>query len=235
MFIKNGIPLYYQLKEYLLKTIEESYKPGDLLPSEGEIEKQYGVSRITVRKAIEELAREGIVVKKQGKGTYVMEQKVLYDANTIGSLTQRLIQEDRHLETQSIEYILLTDAHHVKDILQCQELLCIKRFRLLDGQPFAIMHNYIAVDRVPDIEERFGIESLYTFYREAYGITFAQAEETVEARAATEEQARLLEIEPNAPLLSLQRLSFDAKGKPIEFSDLLIKANMYRHKIRLTA
>lgn len=235
MFIRNGIPLYYQLKEYLLQRIESEFKPGDLLPSETEIEKEYKVSRITVRKAIEELAREGIVVKKQGKGTFVQEKKVRYDANTIGSLTQRLSRENRQLETRSIEYIYLSDAHHVKDLLPCDTLLCIKRFRLLDGQPFAIMQNYICPDRVPEIETRFTIESLYTFYQEVYGITFSQAEETVEARAATVEQARKLEIEPNAPLLSLRRLSYDDHGNPIEFSDILIKGNMYQHKIRLTS
>jgi DNA-binding GntR family transcriptional regulator len=235
VFSKNGIPLYHQLKEYLLKSIETEYQAGDLLPSEGEIEKKYQVSRITVRKAIEELARDGIVIKKQGKGTYVMDQKVLYDANIIGSLTQRLSKENRHLETRTIEYILLTDEHHVKEMLGCTKLLCIKRFRVLDENPFAIMHNYICADRVPDIEKRFTIESLYTLYREAYGIVFSQAEETVEARAATREQARLLEIEENAPLLSLQRLSFDRTARPIEFSDILIKSNMYKHKILLSS
>ncbi len=235
MFRQNGIPLYLQLKEYLLKSIETEYRPGDRLPSEGEIERQYGVSRITVRKAIEELAREGIVSKKQGKGTFVMEPKVLYDANTIGSLTQRLAKENRQLSTRSIEYILITDEHHVKDMLGCKRLLLIKRFRVLDGKPFAIMHNYICADRVPQIESRFTIESLYTFYQETYGIVFAKAEEIVEARAATREQARMLEIEENAPLLSLQRLSFGPDGEAIEFSDILIKANMYKHKIHLSA
>jgi len=235
VFTKNGIPLYLQLKEYLLKSIENDYKAGDLLPSESEIERQYGVSRITVRKAIEELARDGIVVKRQGRGTFVMDQKVLYDANIIGSLTQRLSSENRHLETRSIEFILLTDEHHVKEMLGCDRLLLIKRFRVLDEKPFAIMHNYICADRVPEIEERFTIESLYTFYREAYGITFSRAEETVEARAATREQARMLEIEENAPLLSLQRLSFDRNGRAIEFSDILIKSNMYKHRILLSS
>ncbi len=235
MFTKNGIPLYLQLKEYLLKSIESEYQAGDLLPSEGAIERQYGVSRITVRKAIEELAREGIVVKKQGKGTFVVGQKVLYDANIIGSLTQRLSRENRQLETRMLEYILLTDEHHVKEMLGCERLLLIKRFRVLDATPFAIMFNYICADRVPGIEERFDIESLYTFYYDAYGIVFAKAEETVEARAATREQAKLLEIEEKAPLLSLQRLSYDRHGKAIEFSEILIKANMYKHKIRLSA
>ena len=234
MFNKNGIPLYYQLKEYLLKEIEAQYQAGDLLPSEGEIEQKYGVSRITVRKAIEELSREGIVVKKQGKGTFVMEQKILYDANVIGSLTQRLEMQKHQLKTESIEYITISEAHHVKELLKCDTLLCIKRFRMLDGAPFALMLNYIDIDKVPKLKKKFNIESLYTFYKELYGITFYHAEETVEAKASTKAQAHKLKIPPGTPLLCLQRLSYDKHNNPIEYSDIVIKANMYKHKIILS-
>jgi len=234
MFSKNGIPLYYQLKEYLLQEISTHYQTGDMLPSEGEIEKEYGVSRITVRKAIEELSREGIVIKKQGKGTFVMEQKILYDANIIGSLTQRLEEQKHQLQTQSIEYITITEAHHVKELLGCDTLLCIKRFRLLDGNPFALMLNYIDPNRVPDIRENFDVESLYTFYKKQYNISFYHAEETVEAKAATKEQSNKLKVPQNAPLLYLQRLSYDKTDTAIEYSDIAIKADMYKHKIALS-
>jgi len=233
MFNKSGIPLYYQLKEYLLKEIGDQYHPGDLLPSEAEIEKRYGVSRITVRKAIEELSREGIVIKKQGKGTFVQEEKILYDANIIGSLTQRLEAQNHQLQTQSIEYITITEAHHVKQLLQCDTLLCIKRSRTLDGIPFALMLNYIDPARVPGLQEKINQESLYAFYKEAYNISFYHAEETVEAKAATKEQAKKLHIAEKTPILCLQRLSYDKKNRPVEYSDIAIKADMYKHKIVL--
>ena len=234
MFSKNGIPLYYQLKEYLLQEIKKNYQAGDLLPSEGEIEKKYGVSRITVRKAIEELSHEGIVVKKQGRGTFVMEQKILYDANIIGSLTQRLEAQKHQLKTKSIEYITITEAHHVKEMLDCDTLLCIKRFRILDGVPFALMLNYIDARKVPKLQEKFNMESLYTLYKEQYNISFYHAEETVEAKSATKEQAKKLQIAENTPLLCLQRLSYDKQSRPMEYSDIVIKADMYKHKIVLT-
>ncbi len=235
MFSKNGIPLYFQLKEHILKDINTNYKANDILPSESEIEEKYGVSRITVRKAIEELSREGIVVKKQGRGTFVREQKILYDANIIGSLTQRLTKQNHQLETKSIEYIIIKDEHHAKELLKCKTLLCIKRFRTLNDKSFALMLNYIDIDKVPNLEKKFDIESLYTFYNKTYGIKFYHAEETVEAKAATKEQAKRLELEENSPLLSLQRLSFDKNNNPIEYSDIVIKADMYKHKIILSS
>jgi len=234
VFNKNGIPLYYQLKAYLLQEIKEKYQPGDLLPSESEIERKYGVSRITVRKAIEELSREDIVVKKQGKGTFVLEQKILYDANIIGSLTQRLEAQKHQLKTESIEFRGITQAHHVKELLHCDTLLCIKRSRTLDGTPFALMLNYIDASKVPELKKRFNIESLYTFYKEQYDITFWHAEETVEAQSATKEQAKALHITENTPLLCLQRLSYDKQNRPIEYSDIVIKADRYKHKIILS-
>jgi DNA-binding GntR family transcriptional regulator len=163
-----------------------------------------------------------------------MEQKILYDANIIGSLTQRLEAQKHQLKTKSIEYITITEAHHVKELLDCDTLLCIKRFRILDGIPFALMLNYIDARKVPNLQEKFDMESLYTLYKEQYNISFYHAEETVEAKSATKEQARKLQIAENTPLLCLQRLSYDKQNRPTEYSDIVIKADMYKHKIVLT-
>ena len=234
MFEKNGIPLYIQLKNEILKDIRENYKPTDLTPAEGELEKFYHVSRITVRRAIEELVKEGILVKKQGKGTFVKEQKILYDANSIGSLTQRLKKQNHLLKTKSIEFEIIESDHYVKELLDCDILLCIKRFRVLDDVPFALMKNYFDIKKVPSLKEKFQIESLYTFLKKQYSIEFYSAEETVEAKAASKEDAQALNINEKYPLLSLHRLSFDKHNKPIEYSDIVIKADMYKHKIILS-
>jgi DNA-binding GntR family transcriptional regulator len=234
LFLKNGIPLYIQLKNELLKDIRENYKPNDIIPPEGELEKRYEVSRITVRRAIEELGKEGILLKKQGKGTFVKEQKILYDANSIGSLTQRLEKQNHHLKTKTIEFEIIKDEHLVKDLLECDVLLCIKRFRVLDDVPFALMKNYLDITRVPNIKEKFKIESLYTFLKEQYSIEFYNAEETVEAKAASKSDAKKLGIDEKYPLLSLHRLSFDKHNRPIEYSDIVIKSDMYKHKIKLS-
>ncbi|WP_072681150.1 GntR family transcriptional regulator [Arcobacter sp. LA11] len=234
MFSKNGIPLYVQLKNKLQKDISENYEPGELLPSELKIEKEYEVSRITVRKAIELLERENILERKQGSGTFVKEQKILYDANSIGSLTQRLSKQNHKLTTKSISFEIIEEDHYVKELLQCDTLLCIKRFRELNGVPFALMRNYLDLKRVPNLEEKFNIESLYTFLKDEYSIEFYNAEETVEAKDATKEESLKLGIKENASLLSLHRLSFDKNNKPVEYSDIVIKADMYKHKIILS-
>jgi DNA-binding GntR family transcriptional regulator len=234
LFENNGVPLYVQLKHKLLQEIKSNYKPNDLLPAESQLLKLYKVSRITVRKAMEDLEREGIIVKKQGKGTFVREKKILYDANSIGSLTQRLSKQNHSLQTKTIEFEIIKTEHYVKDLLHCDALLCVKRFRILDGVPFALMLNYIDIKKAPNLQENFKIQSLYTFLKQEYKIEFYKAEETVEARAATKQEAKKLGIKENAPLLSLHRLSYDKNNKPIEFSDIVIKSDMYKHKIILS-
>ncbi|WP_072681152.1 GntR family transcriptional regulator [Arcobacter sp. LA11] len=236
MFAKNGIPLYLQLKEKLLEDIKLNYKVNDIIPAEGKLEKKYEVSRITVRKAIEELEKDNVVIKKQGKGTYVQEQKILYDANSIGSLTQRLSKQKHLLTTKSISFEIIEkeEEHFVKDMLNCDKLLCIRRTRLLDEVPFALMINYFDVNTVPDIDKKLNLESLYAFLKEEYNIEFYNAEEIVEAKAANESESEKLNIKEGSPLLSLKRLSYDKNNKPIEYSNLVIKADMYKHKIILS-
>jgi len=234
LFSKNGIPLYIQLKEKILKDIKENYKAGDIILTEAKFEAKYEVSRITVRKAIEQLEKDNIIEKKQGKGTFVKEQKILYDANSIGSLTQRLTKQNHALKTKSIEYEIIEGEHYVKDLLKCDTLLCIKRFRVLDDVPFALMLNYLDINKVPNLERNFKIESLYTFLKDEYSIEFYNAEETVEAKDASQAESDKLEIKKDASLLSLHRLSFDKNNNPVEFSDIVIKANMYKHKIILS-
>lgn len=235
MFTRNGIPLYVQLKEKLKKDIKENYNPNDKIPPEGDLVEKYHVSRITVRKAIEELEKENIVEKKHGYGTFVKEKTVTYDANIIGSLTQRLLKQNRTLttKTKSFEIIEKDKNHFVKEFLNCDRLLVIKRTRLLEGEAFALMTNYFDINAVPDLEKKLNLESLYSFIKKEYGIILHSSDETIESVAADAFQAEQLEIDVGKPLLSLKRLSYDQDDNPIEYSHLLIKANMYKHKIKL--
>ncbi len=96
------------------------------------------------------------------------------------------------------------------------------------------MLNYLDINKVPNLEKNFNIESLYTFLKNEYNIEFYNAKETVEAKNATCNEANKLEIQQRDALLSLHRLSFDKYNNPVEYSDILIKANMYKHKIILS-
>lgn len=95
------------------------------------------------------------------------------------------------------------------------------------------MTNYFDINAVPDLEKKLNLESLYSFIKKEYGIILHSSDETIESVAADAFQAEQLEIDVGKPLLSLKRLSYDQDDNPIEYSHLLIKANMYKHKIKL--
>jgi len=234
LYIKDGTPLYLQVKEKILEDIKLNYKVNDIIPTEVQLEKKYKVSRITIRKAVEVLQREHILIKKQGRGTFVLEKKVLYNANSIGSLTQRLSEQKQNLTTRSIQFSFIEDEHVVKDFLKCSTLLHIKRVRLLDKVPFVLMSNYFDVNTVPDIHKKFNLESLYAFLKKEYSIEFKSSEEIVESIGADKEQAKMLNVKVGTPLLSLSRFSYDQYNNPIEHSNLIIKGDMYKHRIILT-
>ncbi len=234
MLKRTGQPLYLQLKEKLLEDIRANYKNGDIIPAEGKIEKKYEVSRITVRKAIETLVHENVLIKKQGRGTFVKEQKILYNANSFGSMTQRLTEQNRTLTTKSIAFELIKDEHFVKEIIPCETLLCIRRTKLLDEVPFAIMINYFDLSTVPELDKKLNLESLYAFLKKEYNIEFDNAEETIEAKAANKYESQRLEIKEKTPVLSLSRVAYDKNSKPLEYSNLIIKSDMYQHKILLS-
>jgi GntR family transcriptional regulator len=234
LYVKDGTPLYLQVKEKILQDLELNYKVNDIIPTEAQLEKTYKVSRITIRKAVEVLQREHIVIKKQGRGTFVLEKKILYHANAIGSLTQRLSKQKQYLSTQSIQFAFIEEEHIVKDFLKCSTLLQIKRVRLLDKVPFVLMTNYFDVKTVPDIDKKFNLESLYAFLKKEYRIEFKKAEEIVESIGASKEEAELLNVKEGTPLLSLTRYSYDQFNNPIEYSNLIIKGDMYKHKILLS-
>ena len=96
------------------------------------------------------------------------------------------------------------------------------------------MINYFDINTVPDIDKKLNMESLYSFLKKEYDIEFFYAEETVEAKAANVIEANKLNIDEKSPLLSLHRLSFDKYNNPVEYSDLVIKSDMYKHKIVLS-
>jgi len=96
------------------------------------------------------------------------------------------------------------------------------------------MVNYFDINTVPDIDKKLNLESLYAFLKEEYNIEFYNAEEIVEAIIANTSDAKKLNIEEGDPLLSLKRLSHDKNDKPIEYSNLVIRGDMYKHKIILS-
>lgn len=175
-----------QLKAVLLEEIEENFKEGDALPIEAEIEKAYGVSRITVRKTIEELVKEGIVAKVQGKGTFVQSRKIIQKAGKITSWTEEMRSKGRQIETKNLMIREINPSRKLAeqlDLAKGEKLICLKRLRIADGEPVNIMINYFRSRFVPGfLEKGLSKESWYEVLEEEYGITLERARESIQAK-----------------------------------------------------
>lgn len=238
MIDKNSsIPLYQQLKDILQNKIETELEPGDMLPTEPEIEEMYNVSRMTVRRAIHELVLDGLIYKKQGKGTFVQEQKIVYNVERITSFTEEMEEKGITLETTSVDVTEISPSGKLSEKLNLEpneKLLRIRRIRSVNNEPFTIMVNYLRSKYVPGLSKK-GLkqESLYKLLEDEYNIILERAEETVEAREATELEAELLNINVWSPVLYLQRRSYMSGDIPIEYTNVTIRGDRYKYHVNL--
>lgn len=233
------IPLYYQVKESLLeKIMSNQFKVGDLIPSESELQEEYNVSRITIRRAIQELVQEGHLYTRQGRGTFVSRPKVSQELNLITSWAETMAAMGMRPETKRIEYFVEPAPVNIARLLNIpigDKVYRIERLRYADGEPTCIMTNYLSPAVVPGLLDKgLKSESLYETLEKHYSIVLSRAEETVEAKAAKASEAELLNIKRGAPLLYATRVTYDITDRPVEVVISITRADRYSYKIRMT-
>lgn len=234
----SPIPLYHQLKEELTKMIERKYSPGDLIPTESEIEELFSVSRMTVRLAVNTLVEEGLVIKRQGKGTFVQSPKITHSLSSITSWTQEMLDRSLTPKTLTTEYSEMVCPRKIAQLLKLtnpeQQVIRLKRIRYANDEPMCIMINYLVKQEIPGFNEQsLKGESLYKVLAEKYGVIITKAQETVEAREASEYEAEVLQIEPYAPVLFVTRLSYLPSDKPFEVVQVTSRADRYQYQMML--
>ncbi len=233
------IPLYFQVKENLLEKIKYKYfEVGDLIPSESELQETYKVSRITIRRAIQELVQEGHLYTQQGKGTFVSKPKASQELNLISSWAETMASLGMHPETKVIKFSeepAPIDIAQLLNIPTGENIYKIERVRYAGGEPICLMTNYLIPSIAPGLIEKGLIgESLYETLEKGYNIILSRAEETVEARAAKTTEASQLQVKRGSPLLYATRLTYDVSDRPIEVVISITRADRYSYKIKLS-
>jgi GntR family transcriptional regulator len=233
----STVPLYKQLKKELIAYIQESLQKGEALPTETEIEDMYHVSRITVRKAIESLEVEGIVVKQQGRGTFVKSKEIIQQVDGVTSWTKEMKKKGKRTKTLGLEIEEIKPSKKLIHDLQLNHndyVVKLKRVRCVDDEPIAIMVSYLRSSMIPNfVNTGLKDESLYVDLENRYGITIEHATEWIRAREATDIEASTLFIPPYSAVLSLRRLSI-AKNVPFELVEMIARADRYQYTIELS-
>lgn len=220
------------------RIIDEQYPVDSLLPPEPMLEKLFGVSRTTIRRAVEMLSREGYVCAKQGVGTVVLDYKTMQNLNTISSFTETLSESGHTITLRSIDIGIRNGADVPEMAAQFglagdAKLARIKRIVCTDGVPIAVICNYLPYDLVEGIEGYASrIQSLYSLLREQYFINFDMARERITARAADETEAMQLNVPLGFPLLCVKRISY-LRNKPACCDILAIRSDMYGYNVSL--
>jgi GntR family transcriptional regulator len=228
-------PKYSRLKENLL-AMTRGLEPGSAIPTERELCTLYGVSRTTVRQALQELVHEGQLYRRQGRGTFVAPPKLVQTIQLHGHTeemeAQGLRPGSRTLSADDVPASPELAAFF--GLAEGAEVHRIVRVRLVDDEPIALQTVYLDAARFRHVGESLaGWVSLYRLLRDRYDTQIAGGEETVESAAADTKTAELLGIETGAPLLVLHRRSWEADGRPIEWSESLYRGDRYRIAVRL--
>ncbi|MGF7057995.1 GntR family transcriptional regulator [Brassicibacter mesophilus] len=204
--IDSMVPKYFVLKEEIIKMIDnEEIKSDELIPSERELMEQYGLSRTTVRKAIDVLVNEGYLYKVQGKGTYVKGKKFTQGLINLTSCTEELKRHGFKPEAKLIHAGIEKVNKKIQKYFNLEsneKVFFTERVFYGDGYPINTTKSYIPYKLVPGIEKYdFSKNSLYKVLEEQYNIKVLRANRTIEAVLAYDEIAKLLEIDESKPIL----------------------------------
>ena len=214
-------PLYAQVKALLMqRLIAGQWRPGEMLPSEFQLADLFGVSQGTVRKALDALAADNVVVRRQGRGTFVAEhdhhRALFHFFHLVGPDGARRLPESRLISVR--KGLAGRNEAGCLEIGRGSPVIRVRRMRSLDGQP-AIVETIAVPQRLfPDLADIRQIpNTLYDLYERRYGVTIARAVERLSAVAADARDAKLLGIAPGAPLLEIDRVALALDGSPVEW------------------
>ncbi|MFV0493112.1 MAG: GntR family transcriptional regulator [Pseudorhodobacter sp.] len=236
---KVGAPLYHQVYSVLRQQLlEGQYASGCRLPSEHELEELFAVSRITVRRALDRLASEGLVIKRHGKGTFAQPAITPPSIQTnLRGMLENLVAMGRKTSVEVIEFGYTSPGPDIATRLALEdgeEVQRAIRVRRHEGQPFSHLTTWVpaSVGRQYTREDISETPLLSLF--EKAGIVITEAEQRMSAKLADTQTARLLGVELGTALLSIRRLVRDDSGRPIELLEALYRPDLYEYTMHMT-
>jgi GntR family transcriptional regulator len=227
-------PLYEKVKKKITASlVEGEWRPGEAIPSETELANVYDVSQGTVRKAIDELSAESILIRRQGKGTYVathneenIQLRFLRLTSNFGlkeKLDNQLVSFSKEKATNKLAKVL--------NINPASTIISLKRVLTFNEKPLILDVIKIPAQSFRGLTAEMVVEkkgSMYRMYETDFGIRMLRADEKIRAINANFESASLLNVNENSPLLSVERISYTYENKPLEWRlGLCITDNHY--------
>src|SRR3954447_25147784 len=228
------IPFYHQVYMDLRASIDDGqWQPGHRIAPERELAEQYGVSVITVRRALDELAREQRIERTRGRGTFVLAPRIDRDLDEPLSFNEEMQRRGLDAETRVVGARPEVASEHVASALQLEPgspTLFVERLRLAAGDPFLLEQASLPAERFPgllasDLESG----SLFPLLADRYGTHVARSRETFEPVLLRTREAALLGLKPRMPALFVEGIAFSDNGVPVEFSRTFVRSDRTRY------
>ncbi|MFW5708854.1 MAG: GntR family transcriptional regulator [Chloroflexota bacterium] len=232
-------PYYEQIKEYILYQINHGeLLPHDRVPSERNLSEQFGVSRLTVSRALKELVLDGKLYTQVGKGTFVSEAPIDQTLDVLTSFSEEMERRGQLPGSRVIEAGLVPANETLSQRLQIPvgvSVTRLKRVRLANEQPIALETAHIITSLCVGMIDRFEFtrNSLYRVLQTHYHLRLVYADQEIEARMATTEEGEMLHLELPSPILSMTRVTYGEAGQPIEYVESAYRGDRYKFRARL--
>lgn len=230
---KNSpVPLHYQLELFLRQALEDGrILPGQMLPTEQDLQDFFGLSRTPIRQALARLSADGLIDRKRSQGTIVLPKLFEESLTSLTTFTQEVERRGLRPSCRLIEFkVISADADDRKQLglSRAEDIFHVRRLRAVDGDPVGVWTSHIPLSIVPalqaaDFSETGPRQSMYYVLEQVHGIKLVRASETFRAVSLNSEFARLLNIPANAAVLLRARVSFDPAGRAVAYEQALYR------------
>lgn len=234
---KTGEHLYLKLSDALAEQIMDgTLAEGTLLPSERELCQTHGISRTTVRQALQDLNQKGYIQAIHGKGTVVVRPQIRQELRSIYSFDEDMRRLGKNPETQIMDFVKIVPTGNVAAMMRLpmgESVYRIMRLRLVGNEPMLLETNYLPCDRFPDFcRNMVENQSMYRVLASKYGLSIDVAEETFEPVLLRPMEAQMLHTGQGALGMLIERISYE-NGRVVEISKSISPASKFKHHVVL--
>lgn len=230
-------PLYVQIKDQLRQRIlEGGYQPHERLPSENALMKAFDVSRITIRQALRDLHNEGLVFSAQGKGTFVSKPKAEQSISHLQGFGEAMSEKGYEASARLLSVQELKAPKAVAAALKLEpgdDVVEVTRIRFLNREAMSLEHSYFPLD----IGRRmFGIDlsgDIFPMLENVFGVPLGEAHIRIEAALSDEQTQHHLGLAPGEPVMRVERLTHDRRGRPVDFEYLNFRGDSFKYHFRI--
>lgn len=229
----SKIPIYHQLYEILrARIVGGEWQPDQLLPTDPQLMDYYGVSRITVRQALNNLVNEGLIFRQRGRGTFIAQVPVANDVGELVTFEEDMRRRGMVPETRVLQQGLVPVSVATAEKLNMQigeELAGAQLLRLADGLPLYLDDCLVVHKLFPGILDKFDFATtpVITMLEQSYGVRLTRSIQTVAAVEAVDEQVKLLQNANRPLLLRVERIGYSQNNIPVLFERLYYRADRY--------